>query len=88
MTLTAMRSTDGCITSDPSKMANILNDHWSKVFSRKHVCLDKLRSWLVGVPPITHHFDRRWEIKLKHIEVAIAESKESAPGPDGIPYAA
>jgi len=88
MTLTAMRSKDGCISSDPANMANTLNEHWSAVFSRKDVCLNKLRSWLVGVPPMSDHLDRRWALKLKHVELAIEQSNASAPGPDGIPYAA
>ena len=63
--LSAMRDKDGRITTDPKNMADIVNDHWGNVFSRKEVALHKLRSWLSDVPRIGRPDDGRWVLSLK-----------------------
>ena len=67
-------------------MANILNEHWGAKFSRRETARHRIQSWLVGVPPLPPAFDPKWSVNKEHIEQTITIAKESAPGPDGIPY--
>ena len=85
----AMQTSDGHITPDPTKMAEILNAHWSKAFTRKDVCMEKLRTCLRGIPKMVSHADLRWELKHEHVAQAIDGARDSSsPGPDGIPFSA
>ena len=90
MSLNAIHSPNG-VSTDPREIADALREHWGKVFHGREVDLSIYRSWLaedgftfasLGV----QQNDPRWTIKQKHVREAIWEAKESAPGPDGIPY--
>ena len=45
-------------------------------------------SLFVGVPPPPPASGPKWSVDKEHIKQAITIAKESAPGPDGIPYRA
>jgi len=88
--LNTIQTPDG-LSTDPEDIASGLRQHWSKVFKGRDVDLGVYRSWLaqdgfsfgsIGV----HQHDSRWVLKHSHVREAILEAKESAPGPDGIPY--
>ena len=90
MSLNAIHSPNG-VSTDPREIADALREHWGKVFHGREVDLSIYGSWLaedgftfaaLGV----QQNDPRWTIKQKHVREAILEAKESAPGPDGIPY--
>ena len=86
--LSVMRDKFGDLTSDPAEMAGILNEHWGSVFSRKDVARHKIASWLVDGPSLPAASDARWKITREHVTTAVKVARESAPGPDGIPYRA
>ena len=69
-------------------MADILNDHWSSVFSRQEVHLHKLRSWLGGISKLLDPSDPRWGVKLQHIVKAMDNTRDTSLGPDGMPFSA
>ena len=83
-----MRDKHNQVTTDPAEMAKILNEHWGAKFSRREIARHRIQSWLVGVPPLPPASDPKWLVDKEHIKQAIAIAKESAPGPDGIPYKA
>ena len=86
--LSVMRDKNHNLTSDPAEMAAILNEHWGSVFSRKDIARHKIASWLVDVPSFPASSDARWKLNREHVATAGKVARESAPGPDGIPYRA
>ena len=95
--LTAVRTQNGSITTDPSDMAQALVSHWSQVFAAKDSNQTLLRQWLdhlfgscregrynTGLP------DARapgWEVRREHVKCAITYARSTMPGPDSIPAA-
>ena len=84
---------DGNIETNPKDMARALGDHWKKVFSARPTTDGAtLRKWLTehpyGIPTMLRKDTKAWLLTQQHVEVAIKQSNNSSPGPDGIPYAA
>ena len=94
----AMQDNEGRIVTRPEEIASILKGHWQGVFSEKKVRDMALQIWMeelfikseegcfiTGLPS---QGDRCWNITKGTIRKAIKQSKNSMPGPDGIPSAA
>ena len=95
--LNAVRTQSGCITTDPSDMAQALVSHWSQVFAAKDSNQTLLRQWLdrlfggcregrynTGLP------DARapgWQVRREHVKSSITYARSTMPGPDSIPAA-
>ena len=86
-TISAIKDSSGRVHTAPEEIAETLVTHWDQVFKAKPIDSDLLTEWLQDQPQI---FDNslRWELLLSHVEDAIKYCKDSAPGPDGIPYSA
>ena len=97
----AVQKKNGELATDADDMAATLRTHWSEVFTAKGVDTQLLRTWLdddraareetsssssSGAP--SHQVLRDLRITKRHVQKAIGTSKDSAPGPDGIPYRA
>ena len=73
--------------TEPSEMADILTRHWGNVFSSKPTCLRTLQGWLRLVGDrFPSADDPRLQLTQDHVHQAIAASRESTPGLDGIPF--
>ena len=80
----------GRVQTEPGQMAHLLSSHWGKVFSPKRVNHTLLSQWLQEVQPLPpeHDNDGSFLLRAHHVKTALSQAKESAPGPDGIPYKA
>ena len=90
--LAAVQRSDGTVVTDPEEMATALREHWAEVFTARPRDGALLSRWMAeefpegsGLPPLS---DARWRVRRRDVARAIALSPNSAPGPDGIPYAA
>ena len=94
----AMLKEDGSLASSPDEIVKILRAHWGGVFKRREVRHMGVQIWMeelfikddegcfiTGLPA---RGDRAWNIPRKAIKTALYSSKNSMPGPDGIPVAA
>ena len=93
--INAMKNSAGATVTSPEEIAQVLKQHWKGVFKRKQVNTAALQIWMeelydkdsngcfiTGLPA---KGDSRWIPTRKHLKSAIACSKNSMPGPDGIP---
>ena len=84
----------GTHLTTPAEMAGALGEHWQQVFKARGIDHELLQQWLVEdaaernqIGP--HHSSLlSLQLEKRHIAKAIQQSNTSAPGPDGIPYAA
>ena len=97
--LRAMCDTEnGNVTTEPQEMAKILQKHWGQVFSHREVNTALLQQWLeevfpdggagrstAGLPEQSSHL---WRVRREDVAEAIANTKNTMPGPDRIPYMA
>ena len=73
-------------------MASTLRSHWSTIFTAKGIDEALLERWLdedLDNRPASESqpFPRdAFKLKKKHIRYAILNAKNTAPGPDGIPF--
>ena len=80
--------------ADPAQIAPVLASHWREVFTEKGVDKELLQAWLADYMndlPMLHanrFKHRRCPLRRHHLLAAISASNNSAPGPDGIPFAA
>ena len=90
----AIELSDGSIATEDDAMAAALTEHWGAVFQDKPVDSEALGRWLDPegdgnlpdwLPPFPNFEDA---LTIDHVRLAIKHAKESAPGPDGIPYSA
>ena len=92
--LNTMKDSAGTTVTDPEEIAQVLKQHWGGVFSEKTVQHTALQIWLgelfikneqgcfiTGLPAGSNCC---WVVRRKHVASAIASSKASMPGPDGI----
>ena len=94
----AMASDQGEITTDPMEMANILRQHWGRVFTRKPTNGRLRNAWLNNVFPGSTRSgnardlhavsSERWTIRRKDVAEAIKQTGNTMPGPDCVPYKA
>ena len=83
---------EGNITTDTTSMADLLCNHWSRTFHHKETNRPHLKRWLQAAyeeegPPCKAN-PQEWTPRKKDLIRAIKMAGSSAPGPDGIPYAA
>ena len=83
---------EGHITTDTTCMADLLRNHWSRTFHHKETNRPHLKRWLQAAyeeegPPCKAK-PQEWTPRKKDLIRAIKIAGSSAPGPDGIPYAA
>ena len=87
----AVLNADGELITDTDGMARVLRDHWGEVFRAKPTEPQVLMEWLEGgnrrlwFPQIPEF---EVQIEREHVLQAIKSAKNTAPGPDGVPYAA
>lgn len=93
--LAAVGLVGGRVTSDRAEMAEALREHWAAKFAPKHIAPAIRQQWLAEqfAPDRAGHreplaADPRWRPSRGALRRAIAQSVDSAPGPDGVPYAA
>ena len=90
-TIAAMYDDVGNVVTGVDDMARLLSCNWERVFSDKGTDDAKLNEWLsdadrdswfprIQPAPI--------DLQIEHIQQAVTYAKDSAPGPDGLPYVA
>ena len=78
---------DGTTTKDSDEAATALSDSWSKVFAPKRINLEKAHQFAkANITPM--HLAEAKLPKQSTMLSFLKRAKASAPGPDGIPYAA
>ena len=88
----------GVVRTDRDQKADVLRRHWGETFRERRVDETLLQEWLnddaVAPNGLTAAMSRatgdagRWKVRRKDVQAAIDRAGASAPGPDGIPYAA
>ena len=98
--LSSVQDLTGKICTEPGDIARALADHWSTTFQGQQVDIPMLEAWLRETLPNADRPDPTdptalppadsplWQIRRRDIARAVRLSGNSAPGPDGIPYAA
>jgi len=94
--LLAIKTSDGRISTDPQEIATELERYWRKVFRREPINVHKLARWLEeegsqegSMRRLVQAVDSaEWDIGAQHVRKALDCSKDTMPGPDGIPYVA
>jgi len=86
----AVKGRDGIIVSDPRLIINELRHYWGDVFSNSPCNAELLAKWGREDPslPTWSHFQDCWVPSRCDMAKGIRAASKSAPGPDGIPYAA
>ena len=92
--LKAVQTANGNVVTEPADMAKVLRKHWAQVFKAAGVDETLLQQWVRE--DITRrrvdeeHQDTMQDVQLlrEHMAQAFAQSNDSCPGPDGIPYGA
>ncbi|CAK0851716.1 unnamed protein product [Prorocentrum cordatum] len=88
----AVRDHAGHVSTDPSHVTKALEDHWAGVFSRKDTDRRLRQEWLADEAAHFRPADRRHVpggvAPFECFQQAIAHTKKSSPGPDGIPFRA
>ena len=90
--LGAMVDDEGRIITYTPCMADLLRNHWSRTFHNKETNRPHLRRWLQAAyedegPPCKAK-PQEWTPRKRDVIRAVNMAGSSAPGPDGIPYAA
>jgi len=80
----------GDIVDTPSRITKAINGHWTKTFERNFTPDNgKLSHWLRDIAPRFRQTGLEdWTPSVREVEQAIEEARESATGPDGLPFAA
>lgn len=84
--LAGVRQTNGAVTTDPDEACKELGTFWANTFAKKPVDAkfadEFLRRWAVKLPSID------WKLTEEEFIKVIRSTGDTAPGPDGVPYAA
>ena len=91
--LAAIQRPDGTVTTDADEMHSLLRSHWRDVFCARPIRRDVLGRWVRDEmhspgPRLPDPGDPCWAIGLKEVKTALRKSPNSAPGPDGLTFAA
>ena len=93
--LQAVVDSAGRVRQEPAEMARALGAHWAKVFDGKALNMEHVQSWLEeayprgeGLRDLPAPQDGAWRLRRRDVARAVKLAGKSAPGPDGIPYAA
>lgn len=94
----AIEDENGDIQTDPAVMASLLRRHWGRAFAEKPCRDQDVHRWTAADRRATSGLREallpmvqdgvQWDISLHDVREAIRRTASSAPGPDGIPYAA
>ena len=86
LTIHAFSSGDDAPILDANEAAHRLSQHWGNIFSARcgDIPNDHAELMLAFVQPAPN--DLNWNIGLDEFEELLASKRESAPGPDGLPY--
>ena len=84
--LTALRRPNGSATSNQVEMAELLTEHWQKVFDEQPTDAAKRRTWIRE----NCHYEPIPELEafptMELVDNILKKLPKSAPGPDGIPF--
>ena len=84
--LTALRRPNGSATSNQVEMAELLTEHWQKVFDEQPTDAAKRRTWIRE----NCHYEPIPELEafptMELVDNILWKLPKSAPGPDGIPF--
>jgi hypothetical protein len=86
ISLAAVIDTEGIPQSSPESAAELLEDHWRPVFAEKVITAEaalQLMPFIQQVPP-----GLQWVVDREGFHEVMAKPRDSAPGPDGIPFGA
>jgi exonuclease III len=86
--ISAVRNTAGEIRSDTEGMVKPLRDHWKETFRKKGVDRPLLNRWIREGASEAERCTDIPDLNRNHIKQAIDMSKNTSPGPDGIPFLA
>ena len=97
-TLGAMRKPNGEITTSPEDIADLPRSHWGEVLKKKQIDQMALQMWMEELftkkpdgslrASLLQGDAAQWKVTRKHVQKAVKYSRNSMPGPDGIPAAA
>jgi endonuclease/exonuclease/phosphatase family metal-dependent hydrolase len=86
ISLAAVIDSDGTPQSCPEVAAEILESHWKPIFAEKTITAEAavlLMPFIQQVPP-----GLKWIVDREGFHEVMAKPRDSAPGPDGIPFGA
>ena len=88
--LAGVAAPNGEVLTDPSEMAAALRQYWGDVFSQRPVDEQLLERWVADdtTPPVPPPGSEAWRLRRRHVQTALDQSPNSAPGPDGLTFAA
>ena len=92
--LRAVRDHHGQVATAPADIASAFRGHWSKVFRRRPIDRSTLLRWVAEEPGFAQSLGSaageatNWRVTRADFRRAMALTGKSAPGPDGIPFAA
>lgn len=85
--LSAVQLPEGEVTTDLQRAAPALSRHWAEHFRSRGVPgLDRSDAWWAGVPSFADAMPE-FAVTTDHLRRALRAAGNTAPGPDGIPYA-
>ena len=94
-TLQTVLARDGTWATQPADIMKALQQHWAEVFTGAAMPKEAISSWLHKAYPQgegLQHFPAvptdSWHIRRRDVAKALSCAGRSAPGPDGLPYAA
>jgi hypothetical protein len=80
--------TDEGESDSQESIAMLINNFYSNLYNEKESIIEEDDDYLKDQPQLSDedrcNLDR--EITLEELEITLKECKDSAPGPDGIPY--
>jgi exonuclease III len=93
--LRAVMKPDGSLATQPADIMLTLQGHWAKVFTGAAMPTEAIQHWLQQAYPNGEGLEsfpsteaERWKIRRRDVARAVRCAGHSAPGPDGLPYAA
>ena len=92
VSLQALETADGGVTTDANDMAQQLLTHWARVFGAADPDPEAFRRWFAladawNVPSINRPA-AAWRVRRRDVARALRLAGNSRPGPDGVPFAA
>jgi endonuclease/exonuclease/phosphatase family metal-dependent hydrolase len=84
--LRAIVGEDGCLAATPEEAGRLLVGHWQPVFESREIDRDAACEFLSYAQPLCEGV--QFECSREVVAQCIGATKDSCPGPDGVPYAA
>ena len=90
--LHVMEDDDHVVHSEPARIAELLQNHWAKVFGYRDIDQEKMEAWIrvsqrAGSGRVTAPAGA-WKLRTKDVQRALRIAGNSRPGPDGVPFGA